>query len=195
MCAQGGTSTAHSEVIFKSDALRGPYVPGTKIRFSPPADLPADRPDPVTCTGHADLVQTQNGDWFAVFLGCQPYQGGFYNTGRETFMLPVTWENGWPVILPPHTPVPLTVKKPNLPADKPAAVPTTGNIAFTDNFDSDTLAFRWVGLRVPTSNGMPSPRPPRHFFWNPAPTVSPARATRPSSPSASRTTTSPAPSR
>ena len=28
MCAQGETGTAHSEVIFKSDALRGPGGPG-----------------------------------------------------------------------------------------------------------------------------------------------------------------------
>jgi alpha-N-arabinofuranosidase len=151
MCAQGGTSIAHSEVIFKSDALLGPYVPWTNNPIITARDLPADRPNPVSCTGHADLVQTQNGELFAVFLGCQPYQNGFYNTGRQTFMLPVKWENGWPSILPPQTPVPLTVKKPNLPADKPAGVPTTGNISFTDNFDSDTLAFRWIGLRKPTS--------------------------------------------
>jgi beta-xylosidase len=30
MCAQGGTSTAHTEVIFKSDKLLGPYVPWDK---------------------------------------------------------------------------------------------------------------------------------------------------------------------
>jgi xylan 1,4-beta-xylosidase len=152
MCAQGGTSTAHTEVIFKSDSLRGPYVPWDKNPILTQMDLPADRQNPVTCTGHADLVQTQNGDWYAVFLGCQPYQGNFFNTGRETFMLPVTWTtDGWPVILPPQTPVPLTVKKPNLPADKPAAVPTTGNIAYTETFDSDTLPPRWTGVRVPTT--------------------------------------------
>ncbi len=151
MCAQGGTGTAHTEVIFRSDSLRGPYVPWDKNPILTQMGLPDDRPNPVTCTGHADLVQTQNGQWYAVFLGCQPYDRGFYNTGRQTFMLPVTWEDGWPVILPPHTPVPLTVKKPNFPADKRPAVPTTGNIRFTDNFDSDRLSFRWIGLRAPTS--------------------------------------------
>ena len=151
MCAQGGTSTAHSEVIFKSDKLLGPYVPWEKNPILTARDLSDNRPNPVTCTGHGDLVQTQNGDWYAVFLGCQPYQGGFYNTGRQTFLLPVTWQDSWPVILPPSTPVPLALKKPNLPADKAPAVPTTGNISFTDNFDSDTLAFRWIGLRAPAS--------------------------------------------
>jgi alpha-N-arabinofuranosidase len=151
MCAQGGTGPAHSEVIFKSDSLRGPYAPGTNNPILTAVGLPRDRTDPVTCTGHADLVQTQKGEWFAVFLGSQPYQGGFYNTGRETFMLPVKWENGWPTILPPGTPVPLTVKKPGLPINKSADGPTAGRVAFIDNFSSDTLAFRWVGLRAPVS--------------------------------------------
>jgi alpha-N-arabinofuranosidase len=167
MCAQGGTGPDHSEVIFKSDALRGPYVPGPDNPMITARDLPADRLNPVTCTGHADLVQTQNGEWFVVFLGCQPYQNGFYNTGRETFMLPVKWENGWPTILPPHTPVPLTVKTPNLPAGGPAAVTTTGNIAFTDNFDLDALAFRWVGLRKPTSQWYATSKTGQCLFMEP----------------------------
>ncbi len=169
MCAQGGTSTAHTEVIFRSDALRGPYIPWDKNPILTQMGLPGNRPNPVTCTGHADLVQTQNGEWFAVFLGCQPYERGFYNTGRQTFMLPVNWEDGWPVILPPSTPVPLTVKKPNLPADKPAAVPTTGNISFTDNFDSDVLAFRWFGLRAPTSKWFVTSKNDQALFLEPRP--------------------------
>ena len=153
MCAQGGTSTAHTEVIFRSDSLLGPYVPWDKNPILTQMDLPNNRPNPVTCTGHADMVQTQNGDWYAVFLGCQPYDSrNNFNTGRQTFMLPVTWtDDGWPVILPPKTPVPSTVKKPNLPVDKAPAVPSTGNITFTDNFDSDSLAFRWIGIRGPVS--------------------------------------------
>lgn len=151
MCAQGGTSTAHTEVIFRSDSLWGPYVPWDKNPILSAMGLPEDRPNPVTCTGHADLVQTQNGDWYSVFLACQPYEAGHFNTGRQTFMLPVTWtDDGWPVILQPNTPVPLTVKKPDLPAGT-APVVTTGNISFTDTFDSDTLHYRWVGIRKPAS--------------------------------------------
>src|ERR1022692_3454158 len=30
MCAQGGTGTAHTEVIFRSDTIRGPFVPWDK---------------------------------------------------------------------------------------------------------------------------------------------------------------------
>ena len=168
MCAQGGTSTAHTEVIFRSDALRGPYVAWDKNPILTQKDLPENRPNPVTCTGHADLVETQNGEWYAVFLGCQPYENGFYNTGRETFMLPVTWtDDGWPVILPPDTAVPLTVKKPDLPAAKAPAVPSTGNISFTDNFDSDALAFRWFGLRGPASKWWVSSPTAKALFLEP----------------------------
>ncbi len=168
MCAQGGTSTAHTEVIFKSDSLRGPYVPWEKNPILTQMDLPDDRPNMVTCTGHADLVQTQKGDWYAVFLGCQPYDGRNFNTGRETFMLPVTWtDDGWPVILQPHTPVPLTVKKPNLPADNTSAAATTGNITITDNFDSDSLAFRWIGIRRPDSQWWATSKSDKALFLEP----------------------------
>jgi xylan 1,4-beta-xylosidase len=167
MCAQGGTSTAHTEVIFKSDSLKGPYAPWDKNPILSAMGLPANRPNPITCTGHADLVETQNGQWYAVFLACQPYQTGFYNTGRQTFMLPVKWENEWPIILPPATPVPLTVKKPALPSDNAPAVPTTGNIALTDNFDSDSLAFRWIGLRAPTSTWHVASKTARALFLEP----------------------------
>ncbi len=149
MCAQGGTSVDHTEVIFRSDSLLGPYVPWDKNPILSAVGLPADRSNPVTCTGHADLVETQNGEWFAVFLACQPYEGNYFNTGRQTFMLPVTWTDGWPRILQPNTPVPLTVKKPNLPTGKAASVATTGAIAYVDHFDSEKLAFRWIGIRRP----------------------------------------------
>ena len=168
MCAEGGTGTAHTEVIFRSDSLRGPYLPWEKNPILTQMNLPNNRPDMVTCTGHADMVQTQNGDWYAVFLGCQPYDGRNYNTGRQTFMLPVTWTNdGWPVILPPGTPVPLKVKKPNLTTDKAPAVPSTGNITFTDNFDSDSLAFRWIGIRGPASQWWATSKSDKALFLEP----------------------------
>jgi beta-xylosidase len=31
-----------------------------------------------------------------VILECRPYEGDYYNTGRETFMAPVVWKDGWP---------------------------------------------------------------------------------------------------
>ncbi len=100
MCAEGGTCDWHSEVIFRAKNPMGPWEenPQNPI-LTQRTGLDPNRPDIVTSTGHADLVQSKQGDWWAVFLGCRPYQDDFYNTGRDTYLLPVTWKNGWPTIL------------------------------------------------------------------------------------------------
>lgn len=111
MCAEGGTADWHSEVVLTADKPFGPYTPCKINPILTQRLLPKDRLNPVTSSGHADLVQTAAGDWFAVFLACMPYQGGLYNTGRETFMLPVKWQDGQPIILPAGKEVPYTVDK------------------------------------------------------------------------------------
>ena len=100
MAAEGGTGTYHSEVIFRSDNPFGPFIPCDINPILTQRHLPENRPNPVTCTGHADLVETPQGEWYAVFLAVRPYRDGHDVMGRETFMLPVKWENDQPVILP-----------------------------------------------------------------------------------------------
>ena len=100
MAAEGGTSVNHTEVVFSSDSPFGPFEPCAINPILTQKGLPGDRPNPVTCAGHADLVQTPDGDWKAVFLAVRPYKGGHDVMGRETFMLPVEWKNGQPIILP-----------------------------------------------------------------------------------------------
>ncbi len=100
MAAEGGTGIDHSEVIFRSDSPLGPFTPCDINPILTQRHLPADRPNPVTCTGHADLVSTPEGDWYAVFLGVRPYRDDHDVMGRETFLLPVSWVDNQPVILP-----------------------------------------------------------------------------------------------
>jgi xylan 1,4-beta-xylosidase len=109
MCAEGGTEAGHSEVIFRAKSPWGPFEPYKRNPILTQRDLPKDRDHAVSSAGHADLVQRQDGTWWAVFLATRPYSGERFNTGRETFLLPVTWKDGWPTILPPHTPIPLLV--------------------------------------------------------------------------------------
>ena len=150
LCAEGGTAEDHSEVVFRSRSVRGPYVPGPANPVLTQRDLSPDRPNPVTCAGHADLVETPTGDWWAVFLGCRPYEDGLYNTGRETFMLPVAWKDGWPVILPAGKAVPYAVPAP-APLLAPAgnAEPLNGNFSWIERFDEAALAPSWLMLRRP----------------------------------------------
>ncbi|MBN2371890.1 MAG: glycoside hydrolase family 43 protein [Vicinamibacteria bacterium] len=149
IAAEGGTAEDHSEVVFRSRGVRGPYVPWDKNPILTQRTLDPNRPNPVTSTGHADFVETPDGSWWAVFLGCRPYEGRLYNTGRETFMLPVTWADDWPAIIAPNTPVPTTGAAPKLPPMPRPEVPLNGSFTWRDDFDRPSLAPLWNFLRAP----------------------------------------------
>jgi len=154
MAAEGGTAKQHSEVIFRSRKVDGPYIPYEKNPILTQRHLKPDRNNPVTSTGHADLVQTEKGDWWAVFLGCRPYtpvEGGYYNTGRETFLAPVKWIDGWPVINPDFDEVQHFYPYPLQPQKDFAERPYSGNFKIIDEFDNHELDPDWVFLRTPAS--------------------------------------------
>src|SRR5262249_19539410 len=111
--------------------------------------LDPSRPFPVTSTGHADFVETQNGEWWAVFLGVRPYGDNLYNTGRETWLLPVRWENGWPMILGGNATVPYVANRPIPPLHPATAIPPAGNFTIRDDFSSTTLSPYWELVRTP----------------------------------------------
>ncbi len=120
LCAEGGTEINHSEVAFRSSTIDGPYTSYAGNPILTQRDLDPARAMPIHSAGHADLVQTAAGDWFAVFLATQPYDGNLFNTGRQTFMLPVKWQKDtqgtlWPTILAKGDPVPLLADLPNVP--------------------------------------------------------------------------------
>jgi alpha-N-arabinofuranosidase len=76
-----------------------------------------------------------------VLLAMRPYDGYFYNLGRETFLTPVHWEDGWPVA----GPVEFGHQAPDLPEWRWPAEPCC------DHFDAATLAPYWNFLRTPRS--------------------------------------------
>ncbi|RAJ10259.1 glycoside hydrolase family 43 protein [Arenibacter echinorum] len=149
LCAEGGTGIEHREVILRSKNIWGPYEVGKDNPILTQFGLPENRKNPVTCTGHADFVDTPDGDWVSVFLGCQPYEGEHFNTGRQTFILPVEWKKGkWPMILEKGKSVPFDVSLPLKPAE--------GKVSFQDyssdwkdDFDSLKLNFEWNFIRTP----------------------------------------------
>ena len=150
MCAEGGTSDMHSEVIFRSDSPMEGFKPWSKNPILTQRHLPASRPEPVTCTGHADLIQTPEGDWWGVFLGCRPLPGGFENLGRETFLMPVRWsEDGFPVFLEGEETVPPVVRRPGTTVGDN---PTFGNFKVDDPFDGTALGLEWMTLRGPADS-------------------------------------------
>ncbi len=137
MCAEGGTERGHSEVIFRAKSPWGPFVPNKQNPILTQRDLPADRPNPVTNAGHADLVQMEDGSWWSVFLASRPYSGYRFNTGRETFLLPVTWKDGWPLILPKGVAIPTTLPAPKAMTgfELPSFERLSGNFIKRDEFE------------------------------------------------------------
>ncbi|WP_242182618.1 glycoside hydrolase family 43 protein [Sphingomonas sp. CARO-RG-8B-R24-01] len=148
LAAEGGTSVNHSEVVFRAKSVEGPYVPAPRD-INPvltQRDQPAGRPNPVSATGHADLVQLPDGHWWAVFLGTRPYTRDYYNIGRETFLLPVDWSSGWPVILPKGQGVPRVARAP-LPSMPRASTPLTGSYSVRTDFTGPQLDREWMTMR------------------------------------------------
>jgi xylan 1,4-beta-xylosidase len=92
--AEGGTGWNHAVTMARSHGIMGPYElhPEKYILSS------RLRPDaPLQRAGHADLVETPDGDVYMVYLCGRPLQNrGRCTLGRETAIAPVRWgEDGW----------------------------------------------------------------------------------------------------
>ncbi len=152
MCAEGGTSVQHSEVILRSHSPWGPFKPYAGNPILTQRDLPPERPEPIANAGHADLVEAPDGSWWAIFLASRTYGRVHYNTGRETFLLPVSWRDGWPVILDHGKTIPYITPAPRLANSEARVTATTGNFTWRDDFDSASLDPEWLQVRVPKSS-------------------------------------------
>ena len=141
LIAEGGTAHNHAVTVARSDSVTGPYEGNPRNPILTHRHLGLDYP--LVGTGHADLVETQSGEWWMVLLAMRPYGGYYYNLGRETFLVPVRWEDGWPVVSPGTGRVEFVYPVPNLPEQNwpiPAA---------RENFDEQVLAPHWIFLRTP----------------------------------------------
>jgi xylan 1,4-beta-xylosidase len=148
VCAEGGTGPQHSQVVLRAKSPWGPFTPFAGNPILTQRELPANRPNPITNAGHADIVQAPDGNWWGVFLASRPYEGDLYNTGRETFLLPVTWKDGWPIILEHGKTIPYVAPGPKFMATSGDA---TGNFTWRDEFDRPALDLAWLFVRVPKS--------------------------------------------
>jgi xylan 1,4-beta-xylosidase len=169
MTAEGGTSHNHSVVIARSKTITGPYEDNPCNPILTHRHLGLDFP--IVGTGHADIVETQNGEWWMVCLAMRPYDAVlgrfapktaeekamrsarepniiqhsdyYYNLGRETFLSPVAWESGWPVVNPGVGHIRTRGPVPYLPEHPWPSRPAC------DHFESHKLGFEWNCLRTP----------------------------------------------
>ncbi|KAJ9116482.1 hypothetical protein QFC22_004924 [Naganishia vaughanmartiniae] len=105
--AEGGTETLHQEWVFRSK--QGPYGPweaGPEGTVNPMVFQGKFPDEEIQYTGHMDIVDAPDGKWWAVMLGVREQRDGpkkdgeviWSQLGRETFLCPVEWEKGWPVV-------------------------------------------------------------------------------------------------
>lgn len=151
MCAEGGTGGWHSEVIFVADDPKGPFTPAPSNPILTQRYFPKDRANKVDWAGHADLVEGPDGKYYGVFLAIRPNEKDMVNAGRETFILPVDWSGDFPVFENGLIPLDCKLKLPKGVENKTGkdGFFPNGNFKFEDNFASDSLDLRWIGLRGP----------------------------------------------
>lgn len=142
MAAGGGWYEGHHQVIARSTNIYGPYEASPHNPFIAQLDKNAV----VQHQGHAKLVQTPKGDWWAVYL-CQRRTEGKSQLGRETGLDKVDWlADGWPVLNGGKGPS-VTNAVPDLPA-----VPLTQPPP-KDGFESPKPGVGWEFLRNPDPSG------------------------------------------
>lgn len=154
MCAEGGTGGNHSEVVFISDNPKGPFKPSSNNPILTQRYFPKDRASKVDWTGHADIIEGPNNQYYGVFLGIRPNDKDRVNIGRETFILPVDWSGTFPVFENGLVPMEPKLKMPKGVENKTGKEGffPNGNFTFTENFTSNKLDYRWIGLRGPREN-------------------------------------------
>lgn len=93
--AEGGTGMGHHECVMRSKSLRGEWE-----YMGHPLLSNVNRKDYILhATGHMDIVQDPDKEWFGVFLGVRiPNKPLLHQLGRESFRVDIKWENGWPLI-------------------------------------------------------------------------------------------------
>jgi alpha-N-arabinofuranosidase len=93
--AEGGTGPGHRVTVSRSKELFGNYEP---CPYNP--IMRQEDPDAaIQRCGHGDLVETQDGRWYMVYLCGRTVGDGYSILGRETALDPVTWTaDGWPIV-------------------------------------------------------------------------------------------------
>ncbi|WP_108718227.1 glycoside hydrolase family 43 protein [Miniimonas sp. S16] len=97
LAAEGGTGRDHAVSVARAEHPTGPFVGNPRNPVLTHRHLGSG--SSVVNVGHADLVDAPDGSSWALLLASRPVDGADL-LGRETFLVPVTWEDGWPVLAP-----------------------------------------------------------------------------------------------
>ena len=136
--AEGGTNFNHMITAAGSDSLFGPYE---SCPDNPILTNAHDTSKEVQCAGHGDLFQDHRGNWWIVHLGIRLSRRTMSHLGRETFLTPVVWENGWPKVE--------NNRKAALCCDGPIWEPQREALPWKADFTKQKWEPEWIFLRRP----------------------------------------------
>ena len=129
LVAEGGTDRGHAVSVARGPSPRGPFTgnPANPVLSARSTGFPVQN------LGHADLVETPDGGTAAVLLGVRPvgFIATFSPLGRETFLAPVEWVDGW-----------LRARMP-----RPASEPSAGSFSVDFRDPGAELDHGWIASR------------------------------------------------
>lgn len=142
LVAEGGTGLKHAVRMARSRSLTGPY------EKDPQREVLTSKYDPalpLQKAGHADLVETQGGEWYMVHLASRPIPSmGRCTLGRETCVQKVNWtKDGWLRLAQGGVAPAMRVPAPELPVFTAETPPSR------DHFDAPVPGMQYQSLRVP----------------------------------------------
>lgn len=143
MAAEGGTRFGHAEVIGRS---RNPWGPFEACPHNPILTHRDQGHGYIRDVGHAELVDDPQGKWWIFCLGTRNLEYASASPlGRETFLAPVRWNDGWPIVglEGAEGQIPEAFTSEQLPAQKPAPRQQV------EDFDTPQLGLKWNFLRNP----------------------------------------------
>jgi alpha-N-arabinofuranosidase len=140
LTANGGTEYGHMCSLARADNPWGPFTPCPHNPILSHRSLHS----PIQITGHGDLFQDQNQNWWIVFLAARPvgYQPA-HHLGRETFLAPAQWTDDDWITVGDHGRVQIAMDAP-LPPTQPAEI-----IPARDDFASTEFDHCWNFIRNP----------------------------------------------
>ena len=148
LIAEGGTDELHRASVARSRSPEGPFEPAPHNPVLHNGRWGVTNLT-VQSTGHATLVDTPDGQWYAAFLARRNVNGSS-PLGREAFLTTVEWnDDGWPVFND-EQPITLSQSFGSVPDQNQVPEP------FTDTFNGTSLHSEWYQLRTPyTENYRP----------------------------------------
>ncbi|NLC93616.1 MAG: glycoside hydrolase family 43 protein [Treponema sp.] len=146
--AEGGTGPDHAVCIARCNTIDGEWEGKASNPILTHRHL--GKTAGIIYVGHGDLVYNdKNNTWWMVCLASRPYgkqNARYCNMGRETFLVPVKWEDEWPVV---SWETGLIEQSYYLDGRiNKGKVEKEPLFTDYDNFDEDTLRDYWVSIGV-----------------------------------------------